>query len=558
MTEAQHFCPPERRNSVQLSPSPNETCGHASKQTKRTKRNHHGEPRFPPPAFWDNLSSVHLTKRALEELDRRNTQVAAKSRPLSGALCGFQPRVTRLQLQKRTTIPSVTDLLRHCEPDRLRELKKFARAGGPDLSDIRGFPEPIDPLTYSMKSSRSRPPRPRGRVRFKSVSTTQSSRTKHTKSTGPYDRNFQQFLIDGEVYPPMYQFPDGRVPEKPDNWEEIHRRLHLPRRSLSASNFSDKEHEDFVRMDANAAKEKQVTDSVIPIIRGKIGDSKCVSGGIPFLNLDPLLDMAISPGNPDIYYGARPEQLDRRVRDALGKSIIPSTQDDLPIVPNFFLAVKGPNGTLSVATRQATYDGALGERGILSLQSFGHEELVFDNHAHTMSCLYSSGVLQIFTIHCTPPTSPDGRPSYLMHRLRSVALNDTPGAFRDGATVYRNALDWAKEQRDEAIMHANERANDSQNTILAVETSLEEVHSLTSEPVLDQADVTEPLDQEPRISSSNKNDTTINSHDSAILSDRPSLSKQPGKRLRRHSLQISPPRRKRQNARGFDDDGPNQ
>jgi hypothetical protein len=46
------------------------------------------------------------------------------------------------------------------------------------------------------------------------------------------------------------------------------------------------------------------------------------------------------------------------------------TQHDLPIAPNFFLAAKGPDGSAAVAKRQACYDGALGERGMHSLQSY--------------------------------------------------------------------------------------------------------------------------------------------------------------------------------------------
>jgi hypothetical protein len=59
------------------------------------------------------------------------------------------------------------------------------------------------------------------------------------------------------------------------------------------------------------------------------------------------------------------------VRDALSRHIIPLTQDDLPIVPNFFLEVKGPDGSVAVARRQACYDGALGARGMHELQAYG-------------------------------------------------------------------------------------------------------------------------------------------------------------------------------------------
>lgn len=105
---------------------------------------------------------------------------------------------------------------------------------------------------------------------------------------------------------------------------------------------------------------------MIPIIEGKTADDKCVEGDVLFTNLTPLTNNMLTAAKPDLYYGARPEQLDRRVRDELSGHIIPSTQDDLPIAPNFFLAAKGPNGTAAVARRHACYDGALGSGHVQS------------------------------------------------------------------------------------------------------------------------------------------------------------------------------------------------
>lgn len=169
------------------------------------------------------------------------------------------------------------------------------------------------------------------------------------------------------MYPYGYRHLDGTVPVKPKNWSEVQQILTLPQPSLSPSRFTDKDYKQFVQADADASKERQVSKSVIPIIEGKIRDAKCRLGGIPFTNLDPLTDGTLKPGNPDVYYGARPEQLHRKVRNELGGQIIPSTQHDLPIVPNFFLAAKGPDSLLAVAGRQACYNGALGARGIYIL-----------------------------------------------------------------------------------------------------------------------------------------------------------------------------------------------
>lgn len=291
--------------------------------------------------------------------------------------------------------------------------------------------------------------------------TTASASTTITGKIRPRHRKFQQNLIDHGVYPYNYEYPDGRVPAKPTNWEEINQRLVQPRSSLSPSKFSEEAFAKFIKADANASKENRVTNSVIPIIEGKIQDERCVSGGIPLTNLDHLTDGTLSAGNPDLYYGARPEQLSRRIRNELGGHIVPSTQEDLPMTPNFFLAAKGPDGSAAVARKQACYDGALGARGIQSLQSYGQPEPIYDNNAYTVTSIYFDGVLKMYTSHPSQPTGPENRPEYFMNQLRSFSLTDTPEAFRQGATAYRNARDWAKEKRDGFIEAANGRMPDT-------------------------------------------------------------------------------------------------
>jgi len=131
----QFFNPRKRRNPEELSRPPDQTSQHDS---KRTKRNHHNKLQSPT-AFWDNLSRIHLTKDALKELDRRNTQVAPIYHPTSPSL--LRP-ITRgaLDKLKKGGLPtrSATDFLSHCRKRSLKEIKQFARAGGPDLSDARG------------------------------------------------------------------------------------------------------------------------------------------------------------------------------------------------------------------------------------------------------------------------------------------------------------------------------------------------------------------------------------------------------------------------------------
>jgi len=399
-------------------------------------------------------------------------------------------------------------------------------------------------MSSSQSSSRGRK-----RGSTSTLDTEPTTKTTTTKSTGPYDRAFQQHLIDGGVYPHAYEYPDGRVPAKPDNWEDINRRLSQPRPSLSPSKFSEEAYEKFIRADAHAFKEKQIAESVIPVIEGNIRDAKCISGGIPFTNLGHLTDGTLAPGNPDRYYGARPEQLDRRVRTDLSGHIVPSTQHDLPIAPNLFLEVKGPDGSAAVAKRQASYDGALGARGIQSLKSYGQDEPLYDNHADTIISTYHDGTLKMYTSHPSQPTSRGGRPEYYMTQLNTWGMTGNRETFRQGATAYRNARDWAKEQRDKVIKRANDRANDSQNGAPAVDSSFGPVSSFASEASLDEPYTIEPLSQESQTLLNEDSNTTANSQETESLTNEPVLDHRlPAKRSSGSSKRSHQSQRKRHNA----------
>jgi len=172
-------------------------------------------------------------------------------------------------------------------------------------------------MSSSQSSSRSR-----RRGSATTSSTRPTTNTTKTKSTGVYDRDFQQHIIDYDIYPHGYRHLDGSVPTKPNNYGVFNQILAQPRPSLSPSIFNGEEFKKLVQADADASKEKQVSESVIPLIEGKVRDAKCRSGGIPFTNLDPLTDSTLKPSNPDVYYGARPKQLSRKVREELGGRIV--------------------------------------------------------------------------------------------------------------------------------------------------------------------------------------------------------------------------------------------
>ncbi|KAF2966462.1 hypothetical protein GQX73_g7086 [Xylaria multiplex] len=241
--------------------------------------------------------------------------------------------------------------------------------------------------------------------------------------TSPYDRAFRQHLIDYGIYPDQYEDLDGHDMPPPENLGEIVRAMAKPRPSLSISRSTQGDFKTFEKRDSNASKKAKVINTVIPMIEEELANSQSICRQVPFSNLDHLTDGSLVSGNPDLYYGARPEQLDLRVRKQLGKQIVPSTQHDLPVVPNFFLNVKGQDGSASVAELQACYDGALGARGINSLQMYGDPELDLDNKAYTLTATYQAGTLRIYASYPRVSARPGKPHEYLTKKNQRLVLN---------------------------------------------------------------------------------------------------------------------------------------
>ena len=254
------------------------------------------------------------------------------------------------------------------------------------------------------------------------------------------------------------------------------------------------------------------------------------------MNLDHLTDGTLKPGNPDLFDGARPEQLERRIRTEISDRIQPTTQDDSPIIPTFFLAAKGPDGSGAVAKRQACYDGALGARGIHSVQSYGQDELNYDDNAYTITSTYSDGQLKMFTSHSAQHTSGRSLPEYYMTHVRSFAMTDTAETFRREACTFRNARDWAKEQRDEAIKLANAEASGSEDATRAMQSSSGPTSSFHSETSEDKLYIAQTTSQESRTSLNADSYTNAHPQESESSMDELAIALRPrGKPTKRRS-----------------------
>ncbi|KLJ06094.1 hypothetical protein EMPG_10494 [Blastomyces silverae] len=439
-------------------------------------------------AFWDNLSKIWLTKDALEELDRRTS----RPKPPQNHHRPISPQFHTELKKGCNPFQFAPAFLRDCAPACSEQIQRVSSLGGFDLTDLRNYPEPENFLEKAM-SSRSRS---RKRRAGSPPSTSADTRgTTNSTSTIPYNGTFQQNLIDHGIYPDGYEYLDGRIPEMPNNWEEINETLTRRRPSLSPSKISDEHFREFKRADTHASKEQQVAMFVIPIIEGDVHDPKCTGGGYLLENLAPLTDGTLAQAKPDHFYGARPEQLDHLIRSELWNYIIPSTHDHLPMIPNFFLEAKGPDGSLAAATRQACYDGALGARGMHALQSYRQDRSrsTYDNNAYTLTSTYHGGTLKLYTTHLTKPEGPGRRPEYIMTQLNTWGMTGNLETFRQGACAYRNARDWAKKKRDEFIRTANEKNSKTQSRLLHSTSQSETTPEAA--PTVDDSDVLKLSDE---------------------------------------------------------------
>jgi hypothetical protein len=203
--------------------------------------------------------------------------------------------------------------------------------------------------------------------------------------------------------------------------------------------------------------EGEVMRHVFPIIAGN--SDILNKENLQFTRLDSMTGGVTIDPKPDFYDGARLEDIDKSVREELGPYIIPTGHRTAPVAPNFFMEAKAPHGAADVAKRQALQNGAYGARAMHSLQSYSAGKPVYDGNAYTVTTTYhaGTGTLQMYTTH---PTQGEDciSPEYHMTQVSGWALTGNINTFREGVTAFRNARDWAQEQRDAFITAANKRA----------------------------------------------------------------------------------------------------
>lgn len=196
--------------------------------------------------------------------------------------------------------------------------------------------------------------------------------------------------------------------------------------------------------------------TLLPFIHGNVDIPN--EERLEFKMLESMTSGTIMNAQPDFYDGIRQTDVEQAILEDLDPVIIPTIFVKAPVLPNFFLEARGE--CRHVKKRKACYDGALGARAMESLQSFGQAKPIYDGNAYTITSTFhrDDGSLTIYATHLTQPEDSKIEASYHMTHVWSFSLLDSPEAFRMGAAAFRNARDWAMEQREKFLSVANEEA----------------------------------------------------------------------------------------------------
>ncbi|KAG5980990.1 hypothetical protein E4U55_003427 [Claviceps digitariae] len=365
---------------------------------------------------WDILPFIMLTRSALRELDRRRQFVPIR-----------HPRAQEKYLD---------------------DILECAKHGGPNLCHLRGYPEgggAVNTMTSSMASNLQLTS---GGLPLESSLPTSALKSKKTTA---YDANFELLLANNRI------FMSGR--QKPENMEVLRSKLASDRSSLSATLSVEELFASFTKAFKRSRSESRVMSTVIPIITGPSDIPN--EQNVRFTQFRPIVHDLVSKPQPDFFDGVDILDLEEDIRDKpnLYPFLVPTQYLEAPIVPSFFLEVKGKVGCSSVVERQACYDGAVGTRAVHTLQNYGLPEPLWDENAYTFSATYHCGYLTLYAHHITAPTEKSSwRPNYHMTRLAGYDLKDRE-FFVKGVSAFRNIRELAHEYRNRLVEAANARAS---------------------------------------------------------------------------------------------------
>lgn len=400
------------------------------------------------PYFWDRLSDTHLTWSALRELSRRK-HIAEFNEKAEAAAQIHARRAEALQGRHR-----VPRRRRMGDPG----LARFARNGGPDLTDLRGLVE-MEEQT---------------RRREQDIEGVEVGNT--LPKFRAFSADFDQHLTDYQIHT-----LDSADSDPPANMQDILAMLSAndaPAVGGAREYVHGTETWGDVRVTVFQSHMDETPhswrtwDGIIPQLIETTWGRDCTRFYTPFSDTEPLTDASIAPPVPEVVDGVPAIMLvpELRYNMALRRIINTNGMHGDIVAPNFFLD-EGPE------TQQSCFEGAYGARAMHELvnladkirheAAFGVGETLedqypphYDNHARTITAVLTRGVLWLYAHHVTAPETPGGRPRYHMTPVGRWVLYQSVATFREGFRALKNARTFARMERQRCIGAANEAARE--------------------------------------------------------------------------------------------------
>ncbi|KXS97902.1 hypothetical protein AC579_402 [Pseudocercospora musae] len=272
-----------------------------------------------------------------------------------------------------------------------------------------------------------------------------------------HDSRVPLILAENNIYESM---PDN----KPDNYDDIMRRMAQPRPSLSPSRCLDSVYQEYLAAHDTSTNESAIAEKVVAPFFAPA--SKYTSGrNTTFSELKPITATPIPKPKPDLFIGEHRGTLHPDALKACRDTVVPTKAVHNPVLVNHTLEAKGPYGTGACARTQVTYNGAVGARAMESLQSYATPDVPYpDGRAQTFGASYTDGSMSFYSTHSRSAPWGGGR-AYHTYRLAAVATVNSPDDLRKGMTYWRNQMEMAAEERVNLVDRANARALTSADTI---------------------------------------------------------------------------------------------
>ena len=368
-------------------------------------------------SLYDHISPIHLEPHALKEFNRRNDRIPKPAPPSPGSESSNLP-------QRRQEVSI--------------DLQRFARIGGPNLNDLRGYTAPTSIALAESQPPSSKDPKMSLKRKSDAQGKTESD-SKRTKTSRAYDANFETMLRARNVELPGWNTP------RPANFDELIAIMKRPASKPVSQEVLNLEYEKVFKSIEQGTSEDKVKTNVFTKIRGNDDEkypnamNKLCTG---WARLFP--DVELPRAKPDYLEGLPSDSGTRLLRQQLKPYVAPL--EDGPCLPNFFLELKGPVGTIECAKRQALYDGALGARGMLYARRAGTDN-GSDNIAFTFSGIYASENLRLYAHWVTQPQGVNNGYHYHMYTLGQYIITTSVQDFQTAVMAFRNLRDHAAQLR---------------------------------------------------------------------------------------------------------------